>query len=338
MPCYRPRTVWRSPKKRNRSGALKTLFKKPHHMFDKVVRKLSPTSDILISNYDFYQPEEFQIPGCSPMCVGCQEAYSRAWAVRCWHESQLHDSNCFVTLTFNDKFCPKNGLDHGIFQKFMKRLRRFLGAVTAKRVRFYMAGEYGSETGRPHFHACLFGFDFSDRQLWSVRGDVRLDTSEILKRLWSVPMRGSLKGYPPGSVRGESFGFSSVGDVTFESAAYIARYCAKKVRGDAAPAHYKGMKPEYTRMSLKPGIGKNWFLAYKDSVFPDDAVSLGNGRRCKVPRSYDKVFELTDPVAFNKLKQLRKDRAKRSPDNTPDRLKVRERVKKAQLKQLKRGL
>lgn len=315
MPCYHPKIVWRSARHLSETGKPRIFFKKPLLFY------ASPR------NVEFYQPEELQIP-CGKMCIGCQESYSRSWAVRCWHEASLHKENCFITLTYSDKFLPPNGLRKRDFQLFMKRLRKFLsaGVGQAKRVRFYMAGEYGAKYFRPHFHACIFGYNFPDRKMWSMRENIQLDTSDILSSIWSDPKSG------------EPFGFCSVGDVTFESAAYVARYVAKKVRGNEAEAHYQGRQREYVSMSLKPGIARKWIESYKDSVYPDDSVSMGGGVKCKPPRYYDKVFELTDPDMSANILSVRKDRARLSPDNSPERLRVREKVKLAQVRQLKRRL
>lgn len=316
MPCYHPQDVVRSKRVCHpKSG-------KPVSFFGKSRLQRLKFFNATPRHTDFYAPEEFQVPGCKPKCVGCQEDYARQWAVRCWHESKMHDENCFITLTYNDKFVSR-GLDYRYFQLFMKRFRRSVGQ--AKRVSFYMAGEMGSQTGRPHFHACIFGFDFPDRKLYTVRNDIPLYTSEMLSGLWSDPKTK------------ESFGFSTVGDVTFASASYIARYIGKKAHKNEG---------EFVRMSLKcpsksgkpGGIGKGWFDAYKDSVFPEDAVTFNDGGRCKPPRYYDKAFELTDPVSWATISQVRKDRARNSPDNTPERLRVREKVKQAQFRQLKRSL
>lgn len=201
----------------------------------------------------------------------------------------------------------------------MKRFRRAVN----KPVSFFMAGEYGSLNFRPHFHACIFGFDFPDRVLWSVRDGICLFTSNMLSKLWSCPETG------------KSYGFSSVGDVTFESAAYIARYVGKKAQRAELPA---GKRPEYSKCSLKRPIGKDWFLAFQSSVFPDDAVTLIGGQKCKPPRYYDKLLDLTDKELHDRILSVRKEKAKASPDNTPARLEERESVKQAQLAQLKRSI
>jgi len=221
-------------------------------------------------------------------CRGCRLERSRQWAVRCMHEASLHEQNCFITLTYDNDHCPSDrSLNYGDFQRFMKRFRKRFKDST---IRFYMAGEYGEKFERPHFHACIFGYDFSDRVLWSVRNGVSLYTSAKLSSLWSCPKTR------------KSFGFSSVGDVTFESAAYIARYVGKKIQRIES---LDGRKPEYSKCSLKRPIGKDWFFAFPDSVFPDDAVTLQSGAKCKPPRYYDKNYAFDYPIEFDLIKSAR---------------------------------
>lgn len=321
MPCFHPRDVWLSPRFLTKNGKSRVFFRRPFWAKKSYYERIARTSSVRLANqyFRFNAPEQSQVPGCKPKCVGCQETYARSWAVRAWHESQCHDDNCFITLTFNDKYVPKE-LDHRFWQLFMKRFRRKI----SQPVSFFMAGEYGSLNFRPHFHACIFGYDFHDRVLFSVSNDVRLYTSAALASLWSDPKTG------------ESYGFSSVGDVTFESAAYIARYVGKKAGRSAA--ELDGRKPEYSKCSLKRPIGKEWISAYLSSVFPDDSVTMQGGRKVKPPRYYDKFLDLTDKELSDSIKAIRKDKAKASPDNSPARLLERESVKKAQFAQLKRSL
>lgn len=225
-------------------------------------------------------------------CVGCRLERSRQWAVRCMHESSLHLQNCFVTLTYDDDHLPDYGsLFYRDFQLFMKRLRKRCG-----RARFYMAGEYGAVSFRPHFHACIFGVDFSDRVLFkSVASGFKLYTSAVLAELWS-------------------FGFSSVGDVSFESAAYVARYLMKKVTGPASDSYYSrvslatgeifSLTPEFCHMSLKPGIGRMWIERYLDEVVVHDGVVV-RGRKCRVPKYYDKYLRMVAPFSADDVEYRR---------------------------------
>ena len=99
-------------------------------------------------------------------CSGCRLERSRQWAMRCVHEAAAYDCNAFITLTYDEENLPADGsLNYDHFQLFMKRLRK---AIEPNKVRFYMCGEYGEENGRPHFHACLFGYDFPDKVMLSV--------------------------------------------------------------------------------------------------------------------------------------------------------------------------
>lgn len=263
-------------------------------------------------------------------CIGCRLERSRQWAMRCVHEAQLYDSNCFITLTFNDESLFKRkfpaSLDVSDFQLFMKRFRKRFG----NGIRFFHCGEYGELNQRPHYHACIFNFDFHDRVLWKVRDDIKLYRSAILEELWP-------------------YGHSSVGDVTFDSAAYVARYIVKKVNGKAAKEHYLHVdldtgecfdrKPEYTTMSRRPGIGSAWFRNYITDVFPRDEVVLRGGVKMRPPKYYDGLYELENPMDFERIKRERVHNAERfSDDNTLARRIVKEKVHLAKMRLLVRDL
>jgi hypothetical protein len=259
-------------------------------------------------------------------CIGCRLERSRQWAVRCLHESSLHQENSFITLTYDDSNIPPGGsLRYDDFQRFMKRLRKF----SKRKITFYMGGEYGEQLARPHYHACIFGYDFPDKVYFSKSSDgSKLYTSAILGKLWP-------------------YGMSSVGSVTFASAAYIARYCVSKVNGDLAKRHYETITddgeviqrvPEFNHMSLKPAIGKRWLDKYMTDVYPRDYVIV-NGVKTKPPAYYDTIFEKLDPGEFSEIVASRElDMQQFRSDNTFDRLAVKEAVKKAASSFLKRSL
>lgn len=261
-------------------------------------------------------------------CSGCRLEKSRQWAVRCTHESTLHLNNSFITLTYDSANLPPYGsLQISHFQKFMKRLRKELGK-NGKKLRFFHCGEYGDREGRPHYHALLFGFDFSDKYYWRTtdRGD-KLYRSPTLERLWP-------------------FGASEIGNVTFESAAYVARYNMKKITGPMAEDYYSRVnlntgeivkiQPEYLTMSRRPGIGAGWFDKFKTDAYPSDKLTL-RGKQMRPPRFYDNRYEILDPVRMDKIKAKRAREGKKCVDNnTPERLAVREEVQQHKLKKLKR--
>lgn len=252
-------------------------------------------------------------------CFGCRLDRSKMWAIRCMHESKMHDVNAYITLTYDEDHVPVNGsLNYKHFQDFMKRLRKSRGLV-----RFYMCGEYGEDNWRPHFHALLFGVSFPDRKYLKKNGngDDLYDSVELHK-LWP-------------------FGKAVIGEVTFESAAYIARYVMKKVTGDRSLEHYTRMSqygevvqltPEFAHMSLKPGIGATWFAKFKSDVYNTDTV-VCNGREFKPPKYYDKLLRvLCDETGSFEDDDVRSDRQLkpvRWEDQTEPRLRAREAVARA---------
>ncbi|UDN67547.1 replication initiator protein [robinz microvirus RP_41] len=260
-------------------------------------------------------------------CIGCRLKRSRNWAIRCMHEKQSHALSSFVTLTYKYDYVPS--LDYRDFQLFMKRLRKEVGPS-----RFFAVGEYGDDQagryggllGRPHFHALLFGTWFDDRKRFSKD----LFTSDRLARLWP-------------------HGFSSIGDVTFQSAGYCARYCCEKVTGARAEAHYKRVDPdsgvvvdvvpEMAHMSLRPAIGRPFFERYwREMSLARDGVVV-NGKTYPLPRYYDKVLDVIAPDLCDARDYDRYINSQKfAVDCTPERLLVREVVEQARFKLLKREL
>lgn len=234
----------------------------------------------------------------------------------------MHTENSFITLTYNSDHLPEDGsLDKKHFSDFMKRFRKRVMSQHNQQIRFYHCGEYGDKYGRPHYHAIIFGFDFPDKQFFkNLKSGFPVYTSELLEKCWP-------------------FGYASIGTVTYESAAYVARYCVKKITGKAATDHYQGKQPEYATMSLKPGIGSTWYKRYGNDVHPRDEVII-NGRQDHPPKYYDKLFEVRDPDAFEQLKEQRKAKAEQNwSENMPDRLHAKETIKNATLnKKLPRKL
>lgn len=244
--------------------------------------------------------------------------------MRAVHEAKLYTRNCFITLTYSEENLPdRNQLNYEDFHEFMHKLRKKYGVG----IRFYMCGEYGTLNGRPHYHAILFNHDWDDKIHFkrSESGE-SISTSEQMQKLWP-------------------FGHSSTGNVTFESAAYIARYCIQKRTGEEAIEHYTRydylgeyqLTPEFNQMSRKPGLGADWLRFYKEDVFAHDIVII-NGKETNVPKFYDRLLKKQNPERLQDLKDAREwNGYQQRADNTPERLLVKEMVTKAKIKQLERG-
>ena len=303
MPCYKPLKGYRA-RSTTPNGKRKLVF----------------------NRREGYEDRPVEVP-CG-RCIGCRLERSRQWAVRCMHEASLHEDNCFITLTYDDDHLPHGGtLVKHHWQDFMKRLRH---EFPARQIKFYMCGEYGDESDRPHYHACLFNCSFDDRLFYSSRNGNDLYISPRLSKVWGK-------------------GFCSVGELTFESAAYTARYVLKKVTGERAADHYKSvcpvtgeiydLEPEFNLMSRGGrnghGIAKGWIERWRDDVYPDDTVIV-NGREARPPRYYDSQIEETE-LALIKSRR-RRAAALYAEHQTPDRLETREKVAKARAGNFRRTI
>ena len=310
MPCYTPINAYVAPGK-TENGKKVIVFKRPETIM-----------------------EEIQLP-CG-QCIGCRLLRSVSWAARCMHEIQLHDQNCFITLTYDDENLPSDySLRKEDFQKFLKRLRK---DISPRKIRYFMCGEYGDESWRPHYHAIIFNYAFPDKQRVQIK-EVENPTyiSTQLSRLWT-------------------HGNHLIDEANFNTAAYIARYCTKKITGEKAESHYSRtildwneftgeinhwqeveLTPEYATMSKKPAIGKDWFEKYKNDCYPSDFLIV-DGRKVPIPRYYDKLMELEDEYVIRLQKEERKQQAlENADDNTFYRLYQRQIAKEAQTASLRRN-
>lgn len=306
MPCYHPRTAWRS-REVNANGKRPLVFSRA---------KGQPGSQL-------------EIP-CKN-CIGCRLDNARSWAIRLTHERPYHELACFLTLTYNDHFLPKDGsLDKTHMQLFFKRLRWYhhYNNPDAPKIKYFMCGEYGGNTFRPHYHAIVFGLDFADKRKHNKgkRGD-QIYTSEKLNELWGM-------------------GYCWIGSVTTKSAGYVARYSLKKVNGESALAHYQRVNTETGEvfpiikeyLAASQGLGLAHFEEYHQQMYLRDSVIV-DGKEAPIPKYYDRKLESLNQQWLEDIKEKRKQKALlRKDDNTPQRLAVKKEIKQAQVNLLKRDL
>lgn len=243
-------------------------------------------------------------------CIGCKLEHSRQWALRCMHEKRMHTDSCFITLTYNNANLPSGGtLVKRDLQLFMKRLRKQFG----NGVRFFACGEYGENTNRPHYHVLLLNTDFADKRPVKTGSEYTLYESALLSRLWPV-------------------GHHALGSVTFESAAYVARYCTKKITGPKAADHYGGREPEFLVMSRRPGIGLTYFARFNPEMYAHDNVIV-NGVPSSLPRYYDNKYAALNDTCESRLAVLKLARRRKidRTDNNSRRMRAKELVTLAKL-------
>lgn len=238
---------------------------------------------ILFTPNGAYSDMRYRIP-CGK-CVGCRLEYSRQWAIRCIHEAKMHDEKCFITLTYSDDKLPE---DYNLRPKdmvdFIKRLRK---SLTDRKIRYFQCGEYGETTYRPHHHMILYGHEFKDLKLLSKnRGNPLFESAE-LESIWQN-------------------GFCSIGEVNFQTAAYVARYVLKKSLNPDVDSDF--VEP-YVTMSRRPGIGMPYYEKYGKDVYNTDSVVV-RGREMRPPKFYDTKFYESDPERMEQLKKIRRSKAK----------------------------
>jgi len=146
-------------------------------------------------------------------------------------EAAQYNDNTFATLTYSDENLPDDrSVSPREVQLFIKRLR--FGYPV--KFRYFAVGEYGEESGRPHYHLALFGYRGCEYGITRKRSHCCLPCSRVQK------------AWP--------FGHVLLGQLTKDSAQYIAGYTTKKWTTPDHP-RLEGRKPEFARMSLRPGIG-----------------------------------------------------------------------------------
>lgn len=230
-------------------------------------------------------------------CIGCRLERAQVWATRCRHEASTWSRNEFVTLTYDDEHLPRfSALVPEHLTLFLKRFRKAFQGVEQSPdgrfpIRYFAAGEYGTNSKRPHFHLLLF--------------NAHLDRGEPVSRsTFDCPSLHDLWPY----------GSNAVGDVTPQSAAYVAQYSLKKVHGTvAASEHYRRVDfstgefqvvpGEFVRMSRRPGLGRFWFDRFRGDLERGFMVVDGSPRR--LPRYY--VTELERDPEFVYDQEIRSE-------------------------------
>lgn len=321
-----------------------------YHPIDAWVCGINPETGkkILTFRYDPYHEERENIQLPCGQCIGCRIDYSRQWAARCMLELEYHKSAYFVTLTYDDLHVPVSyyadmstgeampamTLRKRDFQLWMKRLRK---VFSDQKIRFFGCGEYGGKTLRPHYHAILFGLELDDLVKYksSFNGDLYYN-SESFNKSW-LDKDGNVKG------------FCVIGNVTWESCAYVARYVTKKLTGFYANTYDTfNIEPPFLLMSRKPGIGREYFDDHPE-IYQFDYINITTekgGKKIYPPRYYDKLFAEMHPTEFEEIKDKRKDMAIKAQNAKLSRtsldiykqLQVDERNMNAKLKALRRDV
>lgn len=253
-------------------------------------------------------------------CIGCRIDYSRQWANRIYLEAKKYKENqCwFLTLTYNNENLPtktvknektgeiKTGmtLNKKELSDFMKKLRRhYEYHYNHTGIRFYGAGEYGEKNGRPHYHICLFNMPIFTKLK-------EYKTNELGQMIWLNEEIEKIWGK----------GFITLGRICWETAAYTARYMLKKQKGPNAEWWYKSQakEPEFTIMSRKPGIAREYYEKNKSKIYENDEVPILRGSKAimvRPPAYYDSLYDIENHDEMEEIKLNRRIRAEQAERN-----------------------
>jgi hypothetical protein len=218
----------------------------------------------------------------------CELGNENSWALRICHEALLSSGpSWFVTNTFAPEYAvPESSVSREVHQLYVKRVRRRFG-----KVRYVVAGEYGEQWGRPHYHYALFGLDVPDLKYSrsNERGE-RLYTSEVLSKLWG-------------------FGFVEVAPLDVGGARYLAGYLSRDRRAKEPgwndyihdDGRVTARDPAFFLMSRRPGIGRGYVEKFGTQFAAHDFVVL-DGRKYPRPQYYTRLLEQLQPELAEKLK------------------------------------
>ncbi|AZL82949.1 replication initiator protein [Apis mellifera associated microvirus 25] len=213
----------------------------------------------------------FSIP-CSK-CLACRLNRAREKAIRCVHESQMHENNIFLTLTYSDDHLKSPKLQYEDFQLFMKKLRKH----TNNKLSYMVTGEYGEKHKRPHWHAIIFNYSPTDaKHLYTTDNGDRVYSSGAIDNIWGL-------------------GKTEFGSVTMDSANYVARYAAKKLTHGEDGTH--DFEPIHRTSKLRP-IGLSYLEKHYQHIFNHGYIVLPNGEKTGIPRYYSDWFKKNHPEKF----------------------------------------
>lgn len=167
-----------------------------------------------------------RLPVPCGQCVACRINRQRTWVGKMMFEN-FTGPGVFCTMTYDPEDMPRcwselgdrvyGDLSKKHVSDFLHRYRKLWGSY-----RFFLVGEYGTKTERPHYHMMMWGQN-------------PLEVYDRLRKAWP-------------------HGFVTVSLAEAARMRYIARYTLKKMT-KVDDHRLDGRTPEFTRMSRRPPLG-----------------------------------------------------------------------------------
>lgn len=243
-------------------------------------------------------------------CVGCAVDISRDWSYRLLMEKEISKNAWFLTLTYDEQHLPKNHqLEKEVLNDFIKKLRNYYYDFGLDNIRYYACGEYGSKSGRPHYHMIVYNLpltplEFKEfgvkapKEAWKYKTvGSSIDKSplyqfDLLNNIWKN-------------------GYVVVGNVTIESCGYVARYVNKKRMSGVKNEELKknGIVPEFNCMSRMPGLAVHYYEKYWKKILDNNLTFFAGATRLSVGRSFEKWLLKYHADEFDRYKALKEKKA-----------------------------
>lgn len=218
-------------------------------------------------------------------CEHCRLSKVMEWSMRLMHEAQYYKNKVFITLTYEDKYLPENNnLKKRDLQLFWKRLRIKLQRTYHKdwKIKYYAVGEYGTKSGRAHYHAIVYNMGMHDQQL--------------IHDAWGM-------------------GIVHVGTVTNKSTCYVAGYIEKKYSKEFCTNNK--ITQQYSAQSK--GMGREWCIANKKQLWWDMHIKIKKAKR-PIPRYYRKILGINPDTAIDWYEEILKEQSQNILNLAKDKL------------------
>lgn len=252
------------------------------YLFTKIYKKEDLDPLLLYDN----RKHEHWFPVPCGRCIGCRIDKAKDWSVRIMCEASLYQNNYFLTLTYAPEHYPSDfSIRKEDLRLFVKTLRNYVATSQGKHgVRFFGCGEYGSLSGRAHYHLILFNCVIPDLEFYKAANGCVYYQSDTINSFWK-------KGYVV------------IGDVTPESAQYVARYTLKKV--GASEYEHRDIQAPFLIMSNHPGIGYDYWRLHKQELFDNWRVLVGHDF-ASLPKYFKELFKKDPDYMYQILPKLEK--------------------------------
>lgn len=189
-------------------------------------------------------------------CEACRSKKMGEWVFRLKQELKYSSDAHFITLTYDEEHLPSDGsLNKVDCQLFLKRFRK---RIEPYKIRYFLVGEYGSETHRPHYHMLLFNYP------------KEYDLHTDLLNSWNA-------------------GLVHIGSVTGQSISYCVKYLYKI---NDLPVD---LEPHFMLCSRNPGIGSDFLTSEQRAYLTSPSLPnrvVDDGVTKILPRYYRDKLDL----------------------------------------------